>query len=108
MFQHWYVLIILGILALIIFGPRRLPELGESLGKAIKEFRKATTEMSDSLREEVRKPDSATGTTYTATGTTYTAPIEPMPPAAAPVTPPAPAPVPAPAPAAPPPEAPRP
>jgi sec-independent protein translocase protein TatA len=99
-FQHWYVLIILGILALIIFGPRRLPELGEGLGKAIKEFRKATSEMSDSLREEVKKPDSAAGTTYPATATTSTPPVEPAPPASAPVTPPAPAP--------PPPEAPRP
>jgi sec-independent protein translocase protein TatA len=89
-FQHWYVLIILGILALIIFGPRRLPELGEGLGKAIREFRKATSEMSDSLREEVRKPDSATGTTYPAPGTTYAPPVEPVPPASAPVTPPAP------------------
>jgi sec-independent protein translocase protein TatA len=91
-FQHWYVLIILAVIALIIFGPKRLPELGESLGKAIKEFRKATTEMGDSLREEVHKPDSATGTTYPA-------PVEPAaPPSVA--TPP-------PAAAAPPPEAPR-
>ncbi|MEA2683141.1 MAG: sec-independent protein translocase protein TatA [Chloroflexota bacterium] len=91
---HWGYLIILAVIALIIFGPKRLPELGEGLGKAIKEFRKATTEMGDTLRDEVRKPDTATGTTYTAP-----APVEP---AAAPpvaVTPP---PV-----AAPPPEAPR-
>lgn len=90
---HWGYLIILAIVALIIFGPKRLPELGEGLGKAIKEFRKATTEMGDSLREEVRKPD-------TATGTTYTPPVEPSASPSAAVSPPAAA--------APPPEAPRP
>lgn len=90
---HWGYLIILAVIALIIFGPKRLPELGESLGKAIKEFRKATTEMGDSLREEVHKPDTATGTTYTAT-------VEPAAsPSVAATPPPA---------AAPPPEAPRP
>lgn len=97
---HWGYLIILAVIALIIFGPKRLPELGEGLGKAIKEFRKATTEMTDTLRDEVRKPDSATGTTYPAPATTNVAPVEAAPPAAAPVTPPL-----APAP---PPEAPRP
>ena len=93
---HWWVLLILAAIALIIFGPSRLPELGAGLGKAIKEFRKATTEMGDALKEEVHKPDESTPTTV---GTTYTAPadtVEPVEPAApaASVTPPAPAPPP--------------
>jgi len=96
---HWWVLLILAAIALIIFGPSRLPELGAGLGKAIKEFRKATTEMGDALKEEVHKPDESTPT---AVGTTYTAPagtVEPATPAtpatpAASVTPPAPAPPP--------------
>jgi TatA/E family protein of Tat protein translocase len=93
---HWWVLLILAAIALIIFGPSRLPELGAGLGKAIKEFRKATTEMGDALKEEVHKPDESTPT---AVGTTYTAPtgtVEPAAPAtpAASVTPPAPAPPP--------------
>ncbi len=70
---HWYVIPILLIIALIVFGPKRLPELGEGLGKAIKEFRKATSEMGNSLREETHRPDAATGTTYPA------APIAPVP-----------------------------
>jgi TatA/E family protein of Tat protein translocase len=64
LFGHWYVVVILLIIALIIFGPKRLPELGEGLGKAIKEFRKATTEMGNSFRDETRPSDTATGTTY--------------------------------------------
>ena len=68
---HWWVLLILAAVALIVFGPSRLPELGAGLGKAIREFRKATTDMGDALKEEVHKPNE---TTPTAVGTTYTPP----------------------------------
>jgi TatA/E family protein of Tat protein translocase len=86
-FGHWWVLLILAAIALIIFGPSRLPELGAGLGRAIKEFRKATTEMGDALKEEAKKPDESTPT---AVGTTYPGTAEPTSPAA-PATPPAPA-----------------
>ena len=39
--------------ALIVFGPRRLPELGSSLGQAIREFRRATNELTREVREGV-------------------------------------------------------
>jgi TatA/E family protein of Tat protein translocase len=69
MFERWYVLVILAVIALIIFGPRRLPELGEGLGKAIKEFRKATSDVTQGIRDEVQRTERATGTTYTGTAT---------------------------------------
>jgi sec-independent protein translocase protein TatA len=43
LFSPLHLVIVLAIL-LVIFGPRRLPELGSGLGKAISGFRKATTE----------------------------------------------------------------
>jgi sec-independent protein translocase protein TatA len=46
-------LIVVAVVALIIFGPTRLPEIGRGLGKAINEFRKGTKEMTESFREEV-------------------------------------------------------
>jgi len=49
-------LIVIAIVALIIFGPTRLPELGRGIGKAISEFRKGTQEMTDSFHEESSKP----------------------------------------------------
>ncbi len=49
-------LIIIVIVALIIFGPQRLPELGRNLGKALTEFRRGTREMTDAFREEATKP----------------------------------------------------
>src|SRR5690348_17384988 len=47
-------LIIIFVLALIIFGPRKLPELGRSLGKSINEFKKASNELRNTLDEEIR------------------------------------------------------
>jgi sec-independent protein translocase protein TatB len=46
------LLIILAI-ALIIFGPNKLPELAKGLGKAMKEFKKATEEMKEGIKTEV-------------------------------------------------------
>jgi TatA/E family protein of Tat protein translocase len=47
-------LIIILVIALIIFGPRKLPELGRSLGKSIGEFKKASNELRNTLDEEIR------------------------------------------------------
>lgn len=47
-------LIIILVIALIIFGPRKLPELGRSLGKSIGEFKKASNELRNTLEEEIR------------------------------------------------------
>jgi len=47
-------LIIIFVIALIIFGPRKLPELGRSLGKSINEFKRASNELKNTLDEEIR------------------------------------------------------
>lgn len=47
------MLIILAI-ALIVFGPNKLPELARAFGRAMREFRKATEEVKESFREETR------------------------------------------------------
>ena len=47
-------LVIILVIALIIFGPRKLPELGRSLGKSIGEFKRATNELQNTLDEEIR------------------------------------------------------
>ena len=47
-------LIIILMIALIIFGPRKLPELGRSLGRSINEFKKASNELRSTLEEEIR------------------------------------------------------
>lgn len=48
-------LIFIFALALLIFGPKKLPELGKQLGKGIGEFKRATTDLKRSIEEEVEK-----------------------------------------------------
>src|SRR3954462_15985386 len=47
-------LIIIFTIALIIFGPRKLPELGKSLGKSLAQFQRASNELKSTLDEEIR------------------------------------------------------
>jgi TatA/E family protein of Tat protein translocase len=47
-------LIVIFILALIVFGPRKLPELGKTLGKGLAEFKKASNELKQTWEDEVR------------------------------------------------------
>ena len=47
-------MVIIAVIALIIFGPRKLPELGKSLGKSIAEFKRASNELKNTLEEEIR------------------------------------------------------
>ncbi|SRR5258708_31552709 len=53
-------LIIIFTIALIVFGPRKLPDLGRSLGKSIAEFKKASNELRSTLDEEIRAEERRT------------------------------------------------
>jgi sec-independent protein translocase protein TatA len=48
-------LIIIGIIALLIFGPKKLPDLGAGLGKAIRDFKGAMTEPETAAKEEKKE-----------------------------------------------------
>ena len=50
----WQEIIVIFIIALIIFGPRKLPELGKSLGKGLAEFKRASNELKQTWEDEVR------------------------------------------------------
>ena len=47
-------LIIILVIALIIFGPRKLPELGKSLGRSINEFKRASADLQSTLEQEIK------------------------------------------------------
>ena len=53
-------LIIILTIALIIFGPRKLPEFGRSLGKSLGEFKRASNELRNTLDEEIRIEEQRT------------------------------------------------
>jgi sec-independent protein translocase protein TatA len=67
----WGPILIILLIVLILFGPRRLPELGESIGKAIKGFKKAHEESPQQAQQEI--PGAAAG------GSTATAKAETCP-----------------------------
>jgi TatA/E family protein of Tat protein translocase len=47
-------LLMIFVVALIVFGPRKLPEIGRTLGKALGEFKKATDELKNTIEKEVQ------------------------------------------------------
>ncbi|HKR62797.1 MAG TPA: twin-arginine translocase TatA/TatE family subunit [Thermoanaerobaculia bacterium] len=47
-------LLLIFFVILVVFGPRRLPEIGRTLGKALGEFRKATDDLKNTIEREVR------------------------------------------------------
>jgi TatA/E family protein of Tat protein translocase len=58
-------LLVIFVIALVVFGPRRLPELGRSLGRTINEFKRASSELQNTLEREIEldaKRDTAATT----------------------------------------------
>jgi TatA/E family protein of Tat protein translocase len=48
-------LLIIFVIALLVFGPKKLPDLGKSLGKGLREFKKATHALKSNWEEQVRE-----------------------------------------------------
>jgi sec-independent protein translocase protein TatA len=71
-------LIIILVIALLILGPGKLPEVGASIGKSIREFRKASSDLSDSVKVDTSPlpadPPATAPTTADAPASTEAAP----------------------------------
>jgi sec-independent protein translocase protein TatB len=52
-------LVVILVVALIVFGPTRLPELARSLGRAMGEFRRASTDLRQTFNESIQDPKPA-------------------------------------------------
>lgn len=48
-------LILILIVALVIFGPNKLPEIGRAFGKSLREFKKATEDITDDIKESIKE-----------------------------------------------------
>jgi sec-independent protein translocase protein TatA len=55
---HGLDLIVILVIALLIFGPKKLPEMGSAIGKSIKEFRKGMHELTGHKDEEFKMPST--------------------------------------------------
>ncbi len=75
-------LIIILVIALLILGPGKLPEVGASIGKSIREFRKASSDVQDAVKVNVDTSPLPNVLSESAVPNT-TAPAEPAPPVAA-------------------------
>jgi sec-independent protein translocase protein TatA len=55
----WPELIILLVVVLIVFGPGKLPDIGNAIGKGVREFRKASNDLEESIRGDTKKQSSS-------------------------------------------------
>jgi sec-independent protein translocase protein TatA len=79
-------MLVILVIALIIFGPRKLPELGKSLGKSLAEFKRASNDLRNTLEEEIKVDEQQNAQKAAATAplpalpaATATPPVEPRP-----------------------------
>ena len=73
-------MIFIFILALLIFGPRKLPELGRTLGNAMTEFRRASNDLRHAFDDEVREMERQAQAVKREVTEAVIAPQEPPPP----------------------------
>ena len=55
----WPELVVIAVVVLLVFGPRRLPEIAESFGQSIKKFRRATQDAKDEVKRELDTSEKA-------------------------------------------------
>jgi sec-independent protein translocase protein TatA len=70
-------MLIILVVALIFFGPRKLPELGRSLGRSINEFKRASNDLRNTLDDEIRAEERKTVVTNPTDPTNIASPAAP-------------------------------
>jgi TatA/E family protein of Tat protein translocase len=76
-------MLVILVIALVVFGPRKLPELGRSLGKSLNEFKKASNDLRSTLEDEIRVEEQKEQRTKieaeqtSAVAAAQTSPVEP-------------------------------
>ncbi|HYM50636.1 MAG TPA: twin-arginine translocase TatA/TatE family subunit [Candidatus Limnocylindrales bacterium] len=76
---HWWIIILVLAIVLIIYGPGKLPEVGGAIGKGIREFRKASTDLTEEIKRstEVTPAPPQPGPSSEIKPADTTAPTEP-------------------------------
>jgi len=55
----WPEIVVIAVVVLLVFGPRRLPEIAESFGTSIKKFKRATNDAKDEVKRELDTSEKA-------------------------------------------------
>lgn len=83
----WSELLVIGVIVLVFFGPRRLPEIANAVGRSLREFRKALNEVRTEISQAGNVPEPSIRPPLTPTGRPGTRPDpEPEPGAGEPTT----------------------
>lgn len=77
-------LILVLVIVLIIFGPGKLPDIGSAIGKGVREFRKASTDIEESIRGDTKPSSGEQASTTSTAAATPPAPPQSAPPSAPP------------------------
>lgn len=86
-FERWWVILLILAIVLIVYGPGKLPEVGGAIGKAFREFRRASTDLQDEIKRGVSvTPDPTPPPPAPATSSTPAASPTPPPTDAKPTT----------------------
>ena len=70
-------LIAIFVLALLLFGPKKLPELGRALGRSFAEFRRATSELRSTLEREIADTERSPERPQPSAESVVRGPVEP-------------------------------
>jgi sec-independent protein translocase protein TatA len=54
---HWWIILLVLAIVLIVYGPGKLPEVGGAIGRGIREFRKASSDLTDEIKRSA-SPDT--------------------------------------------------
>lgn len=68
---------VIAVIGLLVFGPRKLPELGRTLGKTLKAFQSASQEFSNAVMAETNTVETPVPTTQQITSEAASSPVEP-------------------------------
>jgi sec-independent protein translocase protein TatA len=66
LFGHWYILVLILVIVLIVYGPGKLPEVGGAIGKAMREFRKTSSDIQEEFKKSATPETTSTTTAPTA------------------------------------------
>jgi len=57
-FGHWWIILLVLLIVLIVYGPGKLPDVGGAIGRGIREFRKASSDLQDEIKKSASPTES--------------------------------------------------